>query len=375
MSRIFRKNFLKALAGGIISNRSGKSIREKLVIFESDDWGAIRTPGKEELGLSAKVGMDIKKSQYKVDALASEGDLDDLFNLLSGFKDVNGNNPIFTANSIMANPDFAKIKEHNFSDYFYEPFTKTLQDYPKHKYSFEKWKKGMESRLFLPQFHGREHLNVRRWMNALRADDKMVKYSFGLKSTYSGKDDYSFMEAFDWDDPTEVKKHSIIIEEGLKMFREIFGFDSKSFIAPCYTWDKKLNDTLAKNNVELIQGALQQRQPTGKKGNYKNNDFSFGDQCLNGLICSKRNVFLEPVINPHLDWTDKVMGRIYSAFMLGKPAVISTHRVNYIGYIDPKNKDNGLKHLRSVLVAILKQWPDVKFITSPDLLTYLNGEN
>ena len=55
------------------------------------------------------------------------------------------------------------------------------------------------------------------------------------------------------------------------------------------------------------------------------------------------------------------------AFCFHKPAVISSHRVNYIGALDVANRTRGLQQLRLLLSKILKTWPDVEFMSSVDL--------
>jgi hypothetical protein len=47
--------------------------------------------------------------------------------------------------------------------------------------------------------------------------------------------------------------------------------------------------------------------------------------------------------------------------------IIDTHRVNYIGYLNHKNRDRGLQLLNDLLSSILKRWPDVKFLNSEEL--------
>lgn len=49
------------------------------------------------------------------------------------------------------------------------------------------------------------------------------------------------------------------------------------------------------------------------------------------------------------------------------PAVISSHRTNYIGGLDPKNRMESLKQLDELLGTILKQWPEERFITTTQL--------
>ncbi len=85
-----------------------------------------------------------------------------------------------------------------------------------------------------------------------------------------------------------------------------------------------------------------------------------------------RNVFFEPVNDPTKDWTDAALARIQAAFLMKRPAVISTHRVNFVGFIDPKNRENGLVQLEKLLQTVVKKWPDVKFITTNELSNYIN---
>ncbi len=356
---------------GIYTNLKGKlRLGEKLLIIESDDWGSIRTPSRDALNAFNKRGFELDKSLYKVDALESQSDLEDLFDLLSSYKNVYGENPIITGNSIMANPDFDKIAESDYREFHYERFTQTYSKYPEHQNNLQILKSAMDQNLYHPQFHGREHLNLTRWMKALQSGDINVRYSFNWMSTYSGIGDYSFMAAYDWTDPSEIEYHKKIIADGIQMFKEIFEFESESFIAPCYNWDSNLDYFLAEQGIKIIQGINNQLLPTGVLNRYKPLQHYFGEKNKYGSFYNIRNVFFEPVNNPKLDWSLSAMARINAAFLMKRPAVICTHRVNYIGYIDPKNKDNGLKQLGILLKKILNKWPDVKFITTDKLKYY-----
>lgn len=54
----------------------------------------------------------------KFDTLESNEDLEKLFDILLSFKDHNGNHPVITAVTNIANPEFDKIRENNFEHYF-----------------------------------------------------------------------------------------------------------------------------------------------------------------------------------------------------------------------------------------------------------------
>jgi len=79
-----------------------------------------------------------------------------------------------------------------------------------------------------------------------------------------------------------------------------------------------------------------------------------------------RNCFFEPS-EKSKDWVDSCLKDIEIAFRWYKPAVISSHRVNYIGALNKSNRDNGLTQLKQLLRSMLKKWPEVEFMTSDQL--------
>jgi hypothetical protein len=349
------------------TNAAGIKLPGRYLIIESDDWGAIRTPSKEALKLFEKRGLGLGNSIYKNDSLASNEDLDQLFNLLQSFKDSKGNALKITANAIMANPNFEKIKAAGFTQFYFEDFRITLQKYPEHDKAFLKWKQAIADNIFVPQFHGREHLQYKRWLKVLQSGNEDALFCFNSGATYSGKNDYSFMEAYDWDQPEDVNEQKKIVEEGLNMFENVFGFISKSFIAPCYNWDPKLEPMLASKGVQLIQGIRNQLIPTGIFDQYERLPHYFGEVNSAGLKYNIRNCFLEPSQLPGKDWVDSCLAQVQSAFLLKKPAVVCSHRINYIGFINQHNRDRGLKDLQRLIKMVLKKWPDVTFISTDQL--------
>ena len=119
-----------SLARNIV-NIPGWSTQRRIVVFESDDWGSIRMPSEQTRKEIISLGFPIQQQSFNMlDALESNDDLMELFNVLRKHKDSTGRHPVFTAVSIVANPDFEIIKESNFQQYYYEPFTETLKHYP-----------------------------------------------------------------------------------------------------------------------------------------------------------------------------------------------------------------------------------------------------
>ena len=96
-------------------NLRGWRTNRKIVVFESDDWGSIRMPSREVYEKCLKAGYPVDRNAYeRFDSLESNEDLELLFETLSKFKDQHGNHPVITANCLVVNPDFKKIRESGY---------------------------------------------------------------------------------------------------------------------------------------------------------------------------------------------------------------------------------------------------------------------
>ena len=104
-------------------NMIGKTVPGKYLVLESDDWGSIRMPSKDTFNRLKSVGVNLglgETARYNLtDTLASAEDFDALFHVLRKFRDNKGNHPVFTAVSVVANPDFDKIKSDHFRNYYF----------------------------------------------------------------------------------------------------------------------------------------------------------------------------------------------------------------------------------------------------------------
>jgi hypothetical protein len=87
-----------------------------------------------------------------------------------------------------------------------------------------------------------------------------------------------------------------------------------------------------------------------------------------------RNAYFEPFSDPSIDWVGSCLKDISKAFFWKIPAIISAHRVNFIGAIVPENRENNLMLLNRLLGSVLKTWPEVEFMTSDQLGTIMPCE-
>lgn len=362
---------VKSIISNSISLIPGWHTNRKIVVIESDDWGCIRMSSKKSLTQLKKAGVIINDPYNLYDSLASQDDLELLFDLLSSFKDFNSNHPVITANTIVANPDFKKIKESNYREYYFEEFRETFRHYPFHKNSFDIWKEGMKSKVFYPQYHGRDHVNIFRWLEKLRLKDENVIKGFnhnvfGLKNENSKNIRDGYMRALDFrsNQEREVINNNLI--QGMKIFESIFGYKSRSFIAPSYIWSECNEKNLAEQGVKYFQGISYQYIPKVDAPKLDRRFHYIGQKNNLSQCYLTRNAFFEPAVEKNYS-VETTLRRISLAFKYKKPAIIGSHRLNFVGCINNKNRDNNLKHLKILIEKIFKKWPDVEFMTSDKL--------
>lgn len=355
-------------------NIPGWHTKRHIVVFESDDWGAIRMPSLEALDALKKTGLSFGDSfgYDRNDTLASNDDLELLMEVLSSVKDVNGNPAKMTLNCVMANPDFIRIKENDFKEYYYEIFPETLKRYPHHDRSFELWKEGIRHKVFQPQFHGREHLNAQYWLQLLQTQNSNMRTAFE-QEVYSvdvcveGDPRKHVLAAFNVLHQKEYDFVRNSIKEGLDLFEMMFGFRPVSMIAPCYTWDTEIEQTAFQNGITILQGSHAQRPSEYAKTQGKKVKRHFtGQRNKNGQVYLVRSCNFEPTQSPIYN-ADNCMKEIEMDFRFHKPAVVCTHRLNYIGELNPANRDNNLRDFKRLLQMIVTKYPDVEFMSSDEL--------
>lgn len=372
--------FLKNKLRNHLINILGWRTNRKIIVIESDDWGTIRMTSKKAYECYLKKGFKVDECIYnKNDALESNDDLEGLFEVLSNIKDVNGNPAIFTINNIIANPDFIKIRNNGFCKYYYEIFTETLKRYPNHDRVLSLYHEGIDKKVILPQFHGREHVNVNRWLADLRKNEQDVHLAFKYNMFTVHKAGRSigrkeYLDAFGFSLPSErVETIENIVIDGLKQFKQLWGFTSESFIAPCYTWNSALESDLMNMGVKYIQGNYVQISPTlTKKGFNKKYHYQGQRNGINQRYLI-RNVHFEPSENYDFDWINHALNQIRIAFSWNKPAIICSHRVNYIGSIHSQNRSKNLQSLELLLKRVMKYWPTAEFMTSDQLGDTINS--
>lgn len=362
-----------------INQRRGWTTDRKIIVIESDDWGSVRMPSREVYERTLKEGYRVDLNMYeKYDSLENEDDLVFLFETLSKFKDFNGNHPQITANSLVANPDFVRIKESGNAEYFIETIDKTFASYPKHTKSMDLWYEGERKGIFCLQFHGREHFNQFLFMDALKENKEEALWALENKmgGTITKNGDYKnhYVAASAFNTIKEVGLGVGNIKEGIRLFKSIHNKESKSYIGTNYCWPLEFEDVLHAEGVKYIQGITTHKLPIQNISNRNKLFHYLGEVNRHNQIFLIRNCFFEPTCTPNIDSVSNCLKQIETAFKLSKPAIISSHRCNYIGNIFEDNRDKNLIQLSRLITEIQKKWPDVEFMNSEKLGTLIEND-
>ena len=377
INKISKRNIIALYSRLLYVSRAWKT-NKKIVVIESDDWGSIRTSNIDSFKFFQKQGYNMHNSPYTYDCLESDDDLSALYDVLRSIKDSKANNLTMTANMIMANPNFDAIEKNNFQEYVYEPVRNTLSKYKHSSNVVSLWKEGMKDGFFFPQFHGREHIRFWEWLENLQNKEKETIETFknnmcGLPIKVSKKNIGYFKAQYI--DNKELQKYEVdlneIISEGIELFKDEFDFYSLTTIAPNCGWTESAEDAWLKNKIKFIQGGFLQEH------HYKNNikyiPHYLGEiKQSNKMMYLVRNCSFEPCYSSSEEYWISTFKQVVRAFKFHTPAIISSHRINYIGSINQKNRNNGLSQLTKLMEAIKKSYPDVLFLNTLELANMID---
>lgn len=374
---------IKTILQNNIKNLPGWKTNRKLILFSVDDYGNVRLNSKEAREKLNAVGLKSSNRFDAYDTLETREDLELLYATLSSVKDTLNKPAVFTPYALSCNIDFAKMSENNFSEYTYEllPDTyKKLSAQQSDAYSgaWELWQEGIAKGLMAPQFHGREHLNLKVFHQKLKNKDtdiltalKNHSYTSINTKEYAIK---SYTAAFAFQQVEDLNSYPEIISSGLNAFEKVYGYRATVFTPPAQQFHPSLKHVLWENGIEAMDRPFMAMQHLGN-GKYKRQWNTTGLK-KNGKVTLVRNVVFEPTMHAEDVAVNKALQQIEAAFRWNKPANISSHRVNFCGHIDPKNREKGLSALRTLLQKIVQRWPDVEFVSAAELVRIIqNAKN
>jgi hypothetical protein len=370
---------LKSTLSRNLTNAQGWRTNRKIIVIESDDWGSIRMPDNKTYNKLQNSRISNSLSLYdRLDSLEHRDDFQALLSIGSEFKDSRNKPLIFTLNTVMQNPDFPAIKASGFNDFIGVPFFQSYNQYYGEDLK-DLWFKGIEENLIKPQFHAREHLNEHLWLKDLKLGNKDTQLGFehdffAVKTKTSSTLRNNYLATYFSETEKEFESVSSSTKDGLKMFKDIFGYNSETFIASNYCWPKELEELLNMNGVKGIQTQRGNTNTDYKNGKTSTKRFYTGQKNINNQTYLVRNVIFEPYSNQNKDWIDSSLKEIKNAFFWKKPAIICMHRINFASEMKINNRDDNLRHLKKMISELLKKFPNVEFMSSDQLIKLIENE-
>lgn len=341
----------------------------RIVVFESDDWGSIRSSSASAFSELERRGYEMKNSVYSTDSIETPEDIAALEQVLMQHAAAAKSAPKFTINFVMANPDFETISKSGYKNYSYTPFFKERALFDGAALATA-WAEAIGHGGFMPQLHCREHIKWWAWMKDLqrRDSDAAATYDLqmcGVPRVCSPSGTSYFQPIYVEDKFTRANPQAMAetVLEGAHLFEAHFGRRSETAIAPVAFWNDRTESLWHEAGIGGIQSAwLQNRERDGKRNHTSR---YLGSSNRHGQVYLMRNCTFEP--RKKGLGLERCLADIKRAFWFHKPAVISTHRVNYVGTIDPAAAAHSRKELSQLIGAILSRWPDTEFLTSDAL--------
>ncbi|ODS62987.1 MAG: hypothetical protein ABS41_07385 [Arenimonas sp. SCN 70-307] len=359
-----------------LKNLRGWRAPRKFVAFAVDDYCSVRVASAKALGNLQRAGLDISGRFDRLDAVETRQDLEALFTVLDSVRGGDGRPAIFTAYALSANPDFARIREGG-KNYEYESVPQTFarlsyEQRPAYEGAWALWQEGIRKGLIQPQFHGREHFNVDLFEHKLRSGSTELRVNLENNSVAALSGEPSmpgvgFTHAFGLHARSELARHEEILRNGLDLFQKVWGLRSVTFTPPALQLHPSLYRVVEEGGVRSIDKPLRCVRAMGNGEQRREMNHS-GRQRGQVHMTVVRNVVFEPCTDMGVEPVEHATAQVAAAFRWGRPAIISSHRVNYGGHLDEANRTYGLDALRRLLRRIVERWPEVEFVSVDQLI-------
>jgi hypothetical protein len=360
----------------LLKNILGWSTKRKLLVIAADDYGNIRVASSASRAYLMKKGLNMDQNRFDVyDHLETAEDLEALFDVLRRHRDSQGRPAVVTPYALAANIHFDKVMEEGNDTYHYELLPDTLDKDSLHTGTWAIWQQGIREGLFIPQYHGREHLHVPLFEYWLQQKHTPFLHCLEARS-YAGLspspwEGVGYATAFGFITSSQLHQVNEVALDGLKQFEKVFGYQATCFTPPSMVSSEETFHQLESEGIKTVETSFIIKVPVGP-AQTKTRIRITGQRSGKSQKFLTRNVVFEPCGQSLENSLAEALKGIRAAFALGKPAVVSTHRVNFCGMLDEKNRAQGLHALDRLLGIVHKTWPEVEFVSSSDISKLLH---
>lgn len=349
-------------------------VEEPVLVIESDDWGMSGVPSRDVYDELVSAGVFPAAIPWYRDALESPEDLDRLYAVLCGVRDHTGRPAQLTANFIMSNPDAGRLLSGGAAAECFITLPELCERDGQAGRLRAKWAEGVELGVLRPEYHGLYHLDVDELDRALRHRDERVTKILRAGARPAGMTDgvdrrflsEHLQRGRRRDGAEDRQRQLAIVKRGTEAFRRLFGRAPAAVVAPHCLWNDDTEWAWSECEIRYVQWARRRPDARRLRTLARPGAFRMGAPGGYGLTYLDRNCRFEPSVFPE-DTAERALRQVESAFETERPAVISMHRINISGAVDPRARDRSLALLESVLCAVVARYPNVRFLNSAEL--------
>jgi len=328
--------------------------RLKAVVLESDDWGLCAWSADEQ-ALRVLADTPAFRSpagrRYAGSTLESADDVRTLTATLAEFRGGDGFPPVWQANTVVANPDYAHLRaplfECNSVPLIDHPHTPSRWNRPG---LWDEVRTACEAGVWWPELHGLHHIPETAWLAALRRGIADARRAHEQQCAVCAP-----VEASGEYDPTEPRlDRSRRLELAVTKFEALFGRRPASFCPPDYRWDEHTLADAERLGVGILQGKGEQHG-----ARFRQLRRLFQRQRWPGDWSARLDMPPRIAFEPGSSETNAARvgaAAVHRAarkmWQRGQPAVISTHRANYV-HLDPHVAATGRSALRDLLMRLV----------------------
>jgi hypothetical protein len=312
-------------------------LRRPVLIVESDDWG----PGPPLHG---------ERLARLADTLAQH-------------RDGSGHSALMTLGVVLAVPDGAAMRSDDLQDY-----RRLELDDPRCDGVLAAMEQGAAKGVFALQLHGMEHYWPPALLRAAQGDASLRAW---LEQAFPAYEELPSPLQSRWVDGAQLPSGALdadsiarAVREETQAFQRIFRFAPRVVVPPTFIWNRTVETAWMAAGIEVIitpgrryTGRDAAGQPTGVETSLHN-----GEAAGPMALYLVRDIYFEP-LRGHAP--AKVLEDAHLRFRLGRPALLETHRSNFIGA--EAEFRHSLAQLDNLFGKALRDWPDLRFL-SPEAL-------
>ncbi|MFN8586270.1 MAG: hypothetical protein U0704_00575 [Candidatus Eisenbacteria bacterium] len=309
----------------------------KAVVLQSDDWGLCAWVPDEQAHrvLAGQPAFRSEAGQrYGRSTLESAADVKRLEALLLEFRGADGLPPVWQANTIVAAPDWTRLVPPMFE---VSELPVTGLDALPPRWArpglVAAYRHAEAAGVWCAELHGLHHLPETAWLHALRRGQHDARAAHEHLSPICAAVEES--SEYDATEPRETRAR--VLREALRRFGELFGRAPGSFCPPDYRFDDWLEGEAESLGLTTLQGKPE--QSGGRWTALRRRWLGLQFPHTNGV-----RFYLPPRIAFEPRGGADANGRVgvdaahrgaREAWGRGRPAIVSSHRLNYAHLDEP----------------------------------------